>query len=161
MKKLSLAFLAVLVSVIVLLSTSTTVLADLATKEPFSATMTYGWWTSIERVWIDEEGVMHVRGEFVMTISGSIDGTVALTVNENFFGDPRSGDFQAKGNITASDGDVYLISSDMTLITGTLSGTFVILGTGSCKGIHVTGTVTATPYPNQEDLEGTKLTTHP
>jgi hypothetical protein len=162
MKKLSLAFLVVLFSVVALLSTSTTVLAAPATKEPFSATMTFTGMSPPERLWTDEEGVQHVRGlGETFSISGSIVGTVALTVNWNFVvsGYSQSGDAQAKGIITSGE-DVYLISADVTEIAGTASGTFVIRGTGSCKGIHVTGTLTSTPY-GQLDLEGTKLTTKP
>ena len=162
MKKLSLAMLVVLVSVLTLTSTLTTVLAAPATKEPFSATMAFSGMTAPpERLWTDEEGVEHARGiGETFSITGSIIGTVELTVNSNFVysGYSQSGDAQAKGTITSGEG-VYLISVDVTIITGTVSGTFVIHGTGSCKGIHITGTLSSSAAGLV--LEGTKLTTKP
>jgi len=111
MKKPILAFLVVLFSVVALLTTSTTVLAAQATKEPFTGTMTFTGMTPPERLWTDEEGVQHVRGlGETFSISGSIVGTVAFTVNWNFVvsGYSQSGDAQAKGIITSGE-DVYLM----------------------------------------------------
>jgi len=164
MKKLSLAFLVVLLSVVALTSTLTTALAAPALKEEFEATMQVTGWTPPKRLWIDEEGVEHVRGlGETFSISGGIVGTVGLTVNWNcVYSDPgylASGDFQAKGNITSGE-DVYLVSVDVTAITGTFSGTFVIHGTGNCKGIHITGTLSGSSATGLV-LEGTKLTTKP
>lgn len=161
MKKPILAFLVLLVSVAALTSASTTVLAAPAAKEPFSATMTATGFTPPKRLWIDEEGVEHMRGiGETFSISGGIVGTVELTVNTNFVysGYSPSGDAQAKGTITSGE-DVYLISADVTVVMGTVSGTFVIHGTGNCKGIHVTGTLSSSATGLV--LEGTKLTTKP
>ena len=162
MKRLSLAFLVVLVSMLALVSASPTALAAPATKEPFSATMTYTGMTPPKRFWTDEEGVQHARGfGETFSISGGIVGTVALTVNWNFvYSDySPSGDAQAKGIITSGE-DVYLMSADVTVVMGTPSGTFVIRGTGSCKGIHITGMLSSTAE-GLLVLEGTKLTTKP
>ena len=163
MKKPILAFLVLLVSVAALTSASTTVLAAPALKEEFEATMQYTGFTPPKRLWIDEEGVEHARGfGETFSISGGIVGTVGLTVNWNFvYSSPgylASGDAQAKGTIT-SGADVYVISVDVTVITGTVSGTFVIHGTGNCKGIYITGTLSSSATGLV--LEGTKLTTKP
>jgi len=161
MKRLSLAFLVVLISMLALVSTSTTALAAPALKEEFEATMQFTGFTPPKRSWTDEEGVQHMRGlGETFSISGGIVGTVALTVNSNFvYADySPSGDAQAKGTITSGE-DIYLISVDVTLVMGIPSGTFVIHGTGSCKGIHITGTLSSTAEGLL--LEGTKLTTKP
>ena len=161
MKRLSLVFMVVLVSVLVLVFASPTALAAPAIKEPFSATMTVTGMTPPKRFWTDEEGVQHARGfGETFSISGGIIGTVALTVNWNYVisGYLPTGDAQAKGNITSGK-DIYLISADVTLITGTASGTFVIRGTGGCKGIHITGMLST--VTGALELEGTKLTTKP
>jgi hypothetical protein len=160
MKKLSLAMLVVLVSALALLSTSTTVLAAPATKEPFSATIEMTEMLGYERGWTDEEGTMHVRGMVItMSITGDIIGQ--LEIIENYNANPYGyGDAQGKGVITVGGEEAYRMSFDVTIEGGVVSGTFVIHGTGSFKGIHITGTITPISAL-QTLLTGTKLTTKP
>lgn len=135
-----------------------TVLAAPAAKEDFHATMTYKGSAAPAKLWWDEEGVMHARGVVeTFDISGGLAGTAEVTVNQNLLS--GTGDAQGKGSILTAGGDVYQISLDVTLTAGVPSGTFVIHGTGSCKGIYITGTVSMVGYALA--LDGTKLTTKP
>jgi len=161
MKKLSLAFLVVLLSVVALTSALTTASAAPAIKAPFSATITgnTGPPQSPKRFWIDEEGITHFRGLVVpASITGDINGDMEITENANVdsFG---YGDVQVKAVITVGTEEAYRMSFDGTLSGGVTSGTFVIDGMGSCKGIHITGTLT--PTSTGAELTGTKLTTKP
>jgi hypothetical protein len=161
MKRLSLAFLVVLVSMLALVSASTTALAAPATKEPFSATIQPTEMTPPERWWTDEEGTMHARGMVVTAlITGDIVGQLEIIVNTNM--DPSGyGDEQVKGVIKVGSEEAYRMTADITFEGGVISSSnFVLNGMGSFKGIHMTGTIT-TPTPGQAELTGTKLTTKP
>lgn len=162
MKRLSLAFLVVLVSVVALISASTTALAAPATKEPFSATIQSTVGSPPERWWTDEEGTMHTRGQVVTaSITGDIVGQLEITVNMNM-NSSGYGDEQVKGVIRVDGEEAYQITADITLERGVISSSnFVIHGMVSFKGIHITGTITNPPTPGQAELTGTKLTTKP
>ena len=160
MKRLSLAFLVVLVSVVALTSALTTALAAPATKEPFSATLEVTEMLGYERGWMDEEGMGHIRG-WVGTglISGDIVGEVEFVENINM--NASYLDAQVKGVITVGDEEAYRITADLTIESGVISSSnFVIHGMGSLKGIHVTGTITVIDSTHSL-FTGTKLTTKP
>jgi len=150
-----------LVTILLALACTSTASAAPASKVPFSATVVGGQSGSAERFWTDEEGV-HVRGlPLIITIMGDVEGQIVgiMDANVNFDG---FGDEQVKGVFTDGGGPIYRILLDLTLTDfgASITGTFVFIGVGSCKGIHITGTITA------EDggaavLAGTKLTTHP
>jgi hypothetical protein len=163
MKKLSLAFLVVLVSVLALVSLSTTALAAPATKVPFSATLQITEILGAKRVWTDEEGILHLRGwNGRGTITGDISGLIEIIENVNMDTSSGYGNAQVKGVITVGSEEAYRMSADVTMegYGATISGTFVIQGMGSYKGIHVTGTL-STSGTDQAVLTGTKLTTKP
>lgn len=147
-----------LVAILLALACTSTASAAPASKVPFSATIVVGTTGDPERSWVDEEG-MHIRGWVISgSISGDINGEVALIANLNidFSG---SGGEQVKGVITDGGLEIYRASFDITISTSGMTGTFVFIGVGSCKGTHVTGTITA--GAGGAVLTGTKLTTHP
>jgi len=160
MKRLGLTFLVIMISALALVSASSTAYAAPATKESFSSmiqiTGTFGY----ERMWTDEEGIMHVRG-WVATglIWGDIVGQIEIIENMNL-NSSGYGDVHAHGVITVDGEEAYNGSVDITLTAGVQSGTFVLIGTGSFKGTHITGTII--PTGSEYALfTGTKLTTHP
>jgi len=161
MKRLSLAFMVVLFSVLALVSASTTALAAPAIKVPFSATLQDIVTLGVERWWTDEEGTMHARGMVVTAnITGDINGQVNITVNMNM-DTSGYGDEQVKGVITVGSEEAYRMTADITIEAGVISSSnFVIHGMGSYKGIHITGTITPID-PTHVLLTGTKLTTKP
>jgi len=159
-KRLSLAFLIVLVSVLALVSASTTALAAPAIEEPFSATFELTEMLSPERAWIDyEEGSMHIRGLVVRGLfTVGIVGQAEFV--ENINNNATHLDAQGKGVITVDGEEAYKVSFDITMELGVFSGTFVMDGIGSFKGIHITGTIT--PIDDTHSLfTGTKITTKP
>jgi len=160
MKKLSLAFLVVLVSALALASASTTAFAARATKEPFSATLEVTEILGAERWWTDEEGTTHVRGwVFRGLISGDIVGQVEFVENVNM--NASYVDVLVKGAITVGGKEAYRMSADLTLEGGVISSSnFVCNGMGSFKGIHITGTI-AIIDSTHSLWTGTKLTTKP
>jgi hypothetical protein len=165
MKRLSLAFLVVLVSVVALTSALTTALAAPATKEPFSATLQITEYLGYERGWMDEEGINHFRGWSMKgNVSGDINGTIEIIENANMDMHPSGNlDVQLKGVITVSGEEAYRITADLTIESGVISssnGNFVLHGMGSFKGIHITGTITVIDLTHSL-LTGTKLTTKP
>jgi len=163
MKRLSLAFLVVLVSVVALTSALTTALAAPATKKPFSATLEFTEYLGYERLWMDEEGINHIRGWSMKgNVSGDIVGQIEIIENVNMFMDPSKYlDAQIKGVITVGGEDAYRMTADLTIEGGVISSSnFVCNGMGSFKGIHITGTITIID-PLHALLTGTKLTTKP
>jgi len=164
MKRLSLAFLVVLVSVVALTSALTTALAAPATKVPFSATLQITEYLGYERAWTDEEGVWHVRGWSMRgLITGDINGQIEIIENGNMGMYPSGNlDVQLKGVITVSGEEAYRITADLNISSGGVisSSNFVLHGMGSFKGIHITGTITVIDL-TYSLLTGTKLTTKP
>jgi len=160
MKKPNLVFLVVLVSVVALTSASPTALAAPATKEPFSATMEMTAMLGYERAWTDEEGTIHVRG-FVWTalITGDIVGEMEIIEDYNLYSSGY-GDVHGNAVITVDGEEAFRMSIDETIELWVASGTFVIHGTGSFRGIHITGTITSITFA-ETLLTGTKLTTEP
>ena len=160
MKRFSLAFLIVLVSVLALVSASATALAAPATHESFSATFELTKMLPPERAWIDEEGMwVHIRGLVVRGLfTEDIVGQAEFV--ENINNNATHLDAQGKGVITVDGEEAYKMSFDITIELGVFSGTFVMYGMGSFKGIHITGTIT--PIDATHSLfTGTKLTTKP
>ena len=105
-----------------------------ATKTPISGTQTVQSTGAPERLWVDDEGILHYRGlPGVMTFpSGDVIGTGSYVVNVNL--DPATGNGDESGTATA----------DLTWgeLSGTIEGRFtgtytagISYGTGVYHGI--------------------------
>lgn len=161
MKRTCLAFLMVSISVFAVLCTTMTSLAAPPTRQPFSATIQSGPPQSIEKMWVDEEGITHIRGASLTgTMAGDINGQIVgkenLNVDATF-----AGDLQVKAVIEVASEPLYKMSADLVIKAYVLSGTFVIQGTGSLKGIQIKGTISGTLGDTTATLAGTQVIVHP
>jgi cytoskeletal protein CcmA (bactofilin family) len=89
-------------------------------------------------------------------INGQIVGKENLNVDATF-----AGDLQVKAVIEVASEPLYKMSADLVIKTYVLSGTFVIQGTGSLKGIQITGTISGTLGDTTATLAGTQVIVHP
>lgn len=143
-------------------------LAMAATKQPFYATIYTQEGPGVcDRLWMDEEEILHGRGCVGNgVIAGDINGEITFTQNLNLVAfdenGPIDGDVQLKGEITVEgESEVsYRISVDAIVEDREISGSFVIHGVGSFKGIHIMGTIIGIPGEPVEMI-GTILTTKP
>ena len=155
---LSLAILLILVS-----ATPRPALAS--TKQSFSALLVMPpGGPSCDRIWIDEEGVIHARGCVQNgTIEGDLAGEVALTFNMNLLSvgetGPQDGVVSGKGTVSVDGGGgvSYRISVNVVFVGGEGTGKFVILGVGSFVGTHVVGMI-AVSGDEPAELIGTLFT---
>ncbi len=131
-----------------------------ASTQSFTATATISPAGAPARLWVDEDGVTHVRGLLLTgTISGDISGTTNVLANSNvdLMG---NGDGFGSFNITTAQGGWQGHYSG-TLTNGVFAGDFAGQGTGSLQGMKILGTFAQTgPYSMTYDLRGTVLNPH-
>ena len=120
-----------------------------ATKQPFSAAIVIPpGGPSCDRLWIDEDDVIHARGCVQSgTITGDIEGEVLLRLNMNLASvgenGPQEGVVNAKGTITMDGGEVaYTLSMSVVFAGGVGTGSFIMRGVNEFAGTHVMGTIT-------------------
>jgi len=140
----------------------TPVLAAPSVKEPFQATTLSGETIDPGTFWLAGLWTVHLRGlEVLAPMTGDIEGVLKLTENANMNTLVNQMNIQVKGVIYVGSDEAYLVSANAKMTSQGLTGTFVFQGVGSCKGIHITGTVSAEPNSPVASWTGTKLITKP
>ena len=148
-----------LVIVLSMLSVYTPVLAK-KEVEPFYAEMTVFMASEGGRVWIDEEGITHIRNletwGMITLDTGDEFGFFYGVQNMNLDYDTMIGDGTVKGSVYIPDMSVKIFDFIMHGIYDgeSVHGTFQMKGVGDNKGIKIKGTVVS-PHPGLGILTGT------
>ena len=144
-----------------LLLAATAPQARAASRESFTATITFGPLGTPEKFWIDDQGVAHYRGvPSTGTITGDIVGTVSSLSNANFDA-AGNGDTSSFFTISPASGGTWTGHANSTLVAGVASGKLVAQGSGALDGTKIMGSTMFLLFVDEPEIvQGIILSPH-
>ncbi len=113
-----------------------------ASVQSFAVTLTFTHIGSPQKVWIDDEGVTHIRGlPEAGTVSGDFSGTFTTMLNVNIDA-TGNGDIFGSFTISPASGGTWAGRLNATLTAGMNAGGFVGQGSGALQGTKIMGSFT-------------------
>ena len=126
-----------------------------ALVQSFTATVTASSSGTPEKIWVDDEGMTHVReAPFTLTVSGDIVGTGTALVSTNFDA-ADNGDQHGSLTISPATGGTWAGHFEMTFIAGVGSGNIVAHGTGVLDGTMIRGNIMGLLRSDTAAIQGT------